>query len=162
MISGSGSRRLTRHRTIHGHFMSSCIFCKIVDGGEPASFIHRGELCSAFLDIRPVTPGHVLIVPNAHAGSIRDMDDDTLQAMMRTARAVDHALRASSVACEGVMLFMADGAAADQKVAHAHLHVFPRFVGDGFGFVYPEGFTRGSPREDLDTLAAELRGEMGS
>ena len=137
--------------------MSSCVFCRIVEGSERASLVYRDDACSAFLDIRPVTAGHVLIVPNEHAASIRDLPDDVVASMMRVGKQVNGALRQSSVACEGVTFFLADGIAADQKVLHAHLHVFPRYRGDGFGFVYPEGYSHGSPREDLDALAEELR-----
>ncbi len=137
--------------------MTSCIFCRIVEGHERASFVHRDDMISAFLDIRPVTPGHVLIVPNRHAASFRELDDSTLAAMMSAAGRVDAALRESSVACEGVTLVLADGIAADQKVLHTHLHLFPRYHRDGFGFVYPLGSSTGSSREELDSLAGELR-----
>lgn len=140
--------------------MTDCVFCRILNGHEPASFVHQDDVISAFLDIRPVTPGHVLIVPNQHAASFRELDEGTLAAMMSAASKVDAALRESSVACEGVTLLLADGIAADQKILHAHLHVFPRYHRDGFGFVYPLGYKHGSPREELDQLADELRGMM--
>jgi len=116
----------------------------------------RDDLCTAFLDIQPVTRGHVLIVPNRHAASVAELDDESLAAMMRAAKKIDLALRESTVACEGLTILLADGIAAGQKVPHAHLHLFPRYQGDGFGFVYPEGYSHGAPREELDALAAEL------
>ena len=140
----------------------SCVFCRVIAGQERASFVYRDDLCSAFLDIRPVTPGHVLIVPTSHAASVAELDDESLAAMMRAAKKVDRALRESTVACEGVTILLADGIAAGQKVLHVHLHLFPRYQNDGFGFVYPAGYSRGAPREDLDLLADELRATVGA
>ena len=56
---------------------ADCIFCRILAGEAPASFVHRDELVSVFLDIRPVTPGHLLVVPNQHVVLSHDLPDAT-------------------------------------------------------------------------------------
>ncbi len=109
---------------------ADCIFCRIVEGEAPASFIHRDELVSVFLDIRPVTPGHLLVVPNQHVVLSHDLPDATADRIFSIARQAARALREGDVVrADGVNLFVADGEAAGQDVFHAHLHVIPRFEG---------------------------------
>ena len=142
--------------------MADCVFCKILAGELPGTFVYRDDQAAAFLDIQPVNPGHLLVVPTHHAPYLADLSGDTAAHLMRVGHQLAAALRASSVRCEGVNLFLADGEAAMQEVFHAHLHVFPRFRGDGFGLRFaPEYYTRRPPREELDRLGAELRTLMG-
>src|SRR5206468_2557217 len=84
-----------------------------------------------FLDLHPITEGHTLIVPRKHAASIGDVDEVTAVAMWSLARRIAAALRTSGLRCEAINLFVADGAAAGQEVFHSHLHVIPRWQGDG-------------------------------
>jgi histidine triad (HIT) family protein len=137
--------------------MSDCIFCRIVAGELPASFVYRDEQCAAFMDIQPVNLGHLLVVPVRHATYLADIDGDAAARLMRVGHAAAAALRASGLPCEGVNFFLADGEAAMQEVLHIHLHVFPRFRGDGFGLRFsPEYHTRRPPRSELDKTAGEL------
>lgn len=137
--------------------MSECVFCGILGGERPASFVYRDDRCAAFMDIQPVNPGHLLVVPVRHATYLSDIDADTAADLMRVGHAAAAALRASGVPCEGVNFFLADGEAAMQEVLHVHLHVFPRFRGDGFGLRFsPEYYTRRPERPQLDEMAAKL------
>ena len=141
--------------------MSECIFCRILTGEIPASFVHRDDRCAAFMDIQPVNPGHLLVIPVQHGAYLADIDADIAADLMRVGHAGAAALRASGLPCEGVNFFLADGEAAMQEVFHVHLHVFPRFRGDGFGLKFsPEYYTRRPPRPDLDRVAATLRSLM--
>jgi len=137
--------------------MTSCIFCDIVGGNAPASIILRDELCTAFMDIQPVNPGHVLVVPNRHATYLADLLPETGGQMFRVAQQIAAALRRSGVRCEGVNLFVADGEAAGQDVFHVHLHVIPRYAGDGFGFRFGPAYGARPPRAELDRLAEQIR-----
>jgi histidine triad (HIT) family protein len=137
--------------------MSDCIFCKIISGQLPASFVYRDGVCAAFMDIQPVTPGHTLIVPIQHATHLADLDGTTFAHMAQTAQTVAAALRKSGLQCEGVNLFLADGEAAGQEVFHVHLHVLPRFVGDGFGLKFGPNYGEMPPRALLDEWAAKIR-----
>ncbi len=137
---------------------SDCILCSILSGDAPGSFVYRDDLIAALMDIRPVNTGHVLVIPVRHAPYMADVTTEEAAAMMRLAHRTIAAVRASTLKCEGVNLFLADGEAAGQEVFHAHLHVFPRFRGDGFGLRLPPGYhTRIAEREELDRLAADLR-----
>ncbi|HEX8870196.1 MAG TPA: HIT family protein, partial [Lentzea sp.] len=109
-----------------------CVFCAIVAGEAEASVVHTDDTAVAFMDLNPVTPGHVLVVPRVHAVSVEDLDEDTGAHIWRIGHRVARALRRSDLRCEGVNMFLADGEAAFQEIFHFHLHVFPRFRGDGF------------------------------
>ncbi|HEX8236713.1 MAG TPA: HIT family protein [Abditibacteriaceae bacterium] len=137
--------------------MSDCIFCNIVLGKSPASVVYRDEHCTAFMDIQPVNAGHVLIVPNRHATYLADLDAETGAQMFRVAQQIAAALRNSGIKCEGVNFLLADGKAANQEVFHVHLHVIPRFQGDGFGFTFPSGYTEKPERSELDTTAQQIK-----
>lgn len=136
--------------------MSECVFCDIVAGEAPASIVYEDDAVLAFLDIRPVTLGHTLVVPRAHVAHLGDVPEDLAIRLFVVAQRVAAALRRSGLRCEGVNMFLADGAAAFQEVFHVHLHVFARFPGDGFGLrvdwsLRPE-------RNELDEHAALIRG----
>jgi histidine triad (HIT) family protein len=141
--------------------MSSCIFCNILSGTAPANFVQRDEFCAAFMDIHPVNGGHVLVVPLRHAELLSEVDEVTLGHMLQMAQRLDTALRKSGIRCEGVNLFLADGRPAGQEVMHVHLHVIPRFSGDGHHLRFsPAYFTRPSSKE-LETNAELIRRGLG-
>ncbi len=138
--------------------MNDCIFCQIVAGEAPASLVHRDELVSAFLDIRPVTPGHLLVIPNEHVVCTHDLPDATAERLFSVARRVARSLRRSAaVRSEGVNLFVADGEAAGQEVFHSHLHVIPRFPGDGFEIDAAAWRGPQPDRAQLDAIAERIR-----
>lgn len=137
--------------------MTDCAFCKILSGDLPASVVYKDDLCWAFMDTQPVNPGHVLVIPTRHAASLGELDQESGPHMFRTAQRVAQALRESDLRCEGINLFLADGAVAGQEIFHVHLHVLPRYTGDGFGFKFGPHYGRRPPREDLDRAAEQIR-----
>ncbi len=140
--------------------MADCVFCGIRDGSIPASVVYRDDQCIAILDIQPINPGHLLIVPNQHAAYLADIDAETAAHLFRVAHHLAAALRRCGVRCEGINMFLADGEAAMQEVLHVHLHVFPRYQGDGFGLTFgPSYFTKPS-RSTLDSVAAQIRAAL--
>lgn len=108
------------------------------------------------MDIQPVVPGHMLVVPRAHAPYLADLDPEDGAHLFRTGQRAAAALRNSGLRCEGINFFLADGAAAGQEIFHVHLHVIPRFNGDGFGLRFPPDYSIRS-RAELDEAAASLR-----
>ena len=136
----------------------SCIFCAIVDGEAPASFLHQDELVSAFMDINPVNPGHLLVVPRAHYVGLSDIAPAAAARMFVVAQRLASALRESEIPCEGINLFYADGAVAGQVVFHAHLHVVPRNRDDGFRLHID--YDSPPPRHELDSAAAAIRAAL--
>lgn len=141
--------------------MPDCVFCHILNEVAPASFVYRDSVCSAFMDIQPVNAGHLLVIPNAHLASLADLDDDTTGHLMRVARRLVIAVRAAGgFRCEGVNLFVADGEVAGQEVFHVHLHVIPRYRGDGFGLQFGPHYLELPPRGELERAAAQIRSAL--
>lgn len=134
-----------------------CIFCGIAKGEIPSSIVAEDDATVAFLDIRPVNPGHTLVIPKDHAAYLADLPPKAGARLFDVARKVGAALRASGLRCEGVNLFLADGKAAGQEVFHVHLHVVPRYTGDGFGLKMPPDYGKSPPREKLEATAGKIR-----
>ncbi len=140
--------------------MTSCVFCDILAGNEPASFVYSDDLCAAFMDIQPVNPGHLLVIPNQHAASLAELDEEAGAQIFRVGQRFAAALRKSGVRCQGINLYLADGATAGQDVFHVHLHVIPRFQGDGFRVQFSPSYYRLPERSELDDIAARIRGVL--
>lgn len=107
----------------------SCIFCKIVAGELPATIVYEDERTVAFMDISPATPGHLLVVPRAHATDLLSIGQDDLIAAVATAQRMA-SLVVDRLSADGVNVLNSCGAAAWQTVFHFHLHVIPRYEGD--------------------------------
>ena len=136
--------------------MTDCVFCRIIAREEAASVVHEDERTITFMDIQPLVRGHLLVVPRAHAAELAELAPEDGAQLFRVGQRAASALRASGLRCEGVNFFVADGEAAGQDVFHVHLHVIPRFVGDGFGLRFPDDWSI-RPRDELDEAAALVR-----
>jgi histidine triad (HIT) family protein len=134
-----------------------CIFCKIIAKEIPASMVYEDEIVSAFMDIQPVNSGHVLVIPKKHSANLADLDPEAGSQMFITARNIAEALRKTDIKCEGINLFLADGAVAGQEVFHCHLHVIPRHKNDGFGFKFRKDYLNLPERKELDINAGKIR-----
>ena len=110
--------------------MEDCIFCKIVKGDIPCQKIYENDKVFAFLDIMPIHKGHTLVIPKEHHETLLDMPDDTLAELAKVAKKVSKAVKKATGA-DGFNIGQNNGAAAGQAVFHFHLHVIPRFNGDG-------------------------------
>ena len=110
----------------------ACIFCAIVAGQTQASVAYEDETVVVFMDLHPVTPGHVLVVPREHAVGLEDLDGATSAHVWAVGHDMARSLRRSRMRCEGINVLLCDGAVAFQTVFHFHLHVIPRYAGDGW------------------------------
>lgn len=137
-----------------------CIFCRIVRRELPAGVVAENADTLAFMDIRPVTPGHTLVIPKRHAAVLAELPPAVGGEVFAAAMGVAAALRKSGLKCEGVNLYLADGSAAGQEVPHVHLHVVPRFHGDGYGLRFPPGYGKMLSAEERDAAAAKIRAAM--
>jgi histidine triad (HIT) family protein len=110
--------------------MSSCIFCSIVQGTIPCALVYSTTNTMAFLDIAPVHPGHILVIPKAHYATLWDLPAELgcelVGAMQQISNALCRALRAP-----GLNVMMNNHKVAGQLVDHAHFHLIPRYEGDG-------------------------------
>ncbi|HEX6547548.1 MAG TPA: HIT family protein [Candidatus Dormibacteraeota bacterium] len=138
--------------------MADCVFCQIAARESPASFVYEDDAVIAFMDIQPVNPGHMLVAPRKHFELMGELDELTLARTWQVVSRLANALRRSGARCEGVNLLVADGEAAFQDVPHFHVHIIPRFAGDGFGLTFPAGYENMPPRSQLDAWAAAIRG----
>jgi histidine triad (HIT) family protein len=140
--------------------MSECVFCAIVQGRAPASMVYQDDAVAVFLDIAPITPGHLLVVPTRHVVDMSGLDEETGAHLFKITMQMAQAVRGSGVECEGINLLLADGEAAGQEVFHVHMHVVPRYKGDGFegeGFGIPTADAPRRGRQELDKIASAIR-----
>jgi diadenosine tetraphosphate (Ap4A) HIT family hydrolase len=137
-----------------------CVFCEILAGKLPSSEVYRDDRCAAFLDIRPINPGHMLVVPLRHAASLAELDEATGGHMFVVAQRLAGALRRSGVPVEGVNLTLADGESAGQEVFHVHLHVIPRYHGDGFGLRFGPTYGVKPAHTELEQIAAAVKAAL--
>jgi histidine triad (HIT) family protein len=132
-----------------------CIFCAIAASDAPAHRVVEDDETVAFLDINPVTRGHTLVVPRAHAEGVWDLASDDAAAVMRTGWQVALMI-GNTLRPEGLNLFQATGAIAGQTVFHFHLHVLPRY---GPGEIEVSLARRPGDPTGLASVAAIIRGE---
>lgn len=135
----------------------ACIFCAIGDGSGDASVVFEDETVVVFMDLFPVTPGHLLVVPRKHAVGLDDLDIETSSHVWAVGHQMARALRRSNLPCEGINVLLCDGEVAFQTVPHFHLHVIPRSAGDGWT-IKPDVAERGRAR--LDREAAAIRAAL--
>lgn len=135
---------------------ANCKFCRILAGELPASIVYEDDTCVAFMDIRPVNPGHLLVVPRWHAKLISGLDASTAGHLLVVGAMIGTAIRGSDIRCDAISYTIADGEAAGQEVPHVHLHCIPRFAGDGFGPRFPRSHGMFPKREALDKMASQI------
>ena len=136
-----------------------CTFCDIINGAAEVSVCYDDSVAIAFMDIQPVNPGHVLVVPREHYESILDVPHDVGQHLF------DVAMRLVAVvnkvgAAEGLNIVVNSGAAAGQDVFHYHIHLIPRCEGDGFDIPLPFPGSTMPDRTHLDAMAARIVSAM--
>ena len=136
--------------------MSDCVFCRIVARQISATVVHEDEHTLAFMDIGQVNPGHVLVAVKAHVENIFVLEVAQACAvagtMVRVARGIGRAF-----APHGLSVYQANGAAAGQTVLHYHVHLVPRYAGDGMALTWP---VKNPAREKLEEYAAKIRASL--
>jgi len=137
--------------------MSDCVFCRIVARQIPATVVHEDEHTLAFMDLGQVNPGHVLVAVKKHAENLYALDDAQAGAVLRAAARVARAIR-DAFTPQGLSVYQANGKVAGQTVFHYHVHLVPRFEGDGMALTWP---VKNPPREKLEEYAAKIRGSLG-
>jgi len=121
-----------------------CAFCAVVAGDAPADVVHSGPTTVAFLDTKPVFPGHVLLVPRTHVTTLADLPPDELPTFFTLAQRLERAVEGAMDAPGSVILI---NNVISQSVPHLHLHVIPRRPKDGLRFFLGPRHPYGSPDE---------------
>ncbi|HEU5150691.1 MAG TPA: HIT family protein [Iamia sp.] len=130
-----------------------CVFCAIVAGAEPAHVVLDDDAALAFLDVRPLFPGHVLLVPREHHETLTDLPPEQVEPLFARARLLAGAVE-EAMGAKGT--FVAMNNRVSQSVPHLHVHVVPRTKGDGLrGFFWPR--TRYDGDDHMADVAARIR-----
>ena len=137
--------------------MADCVFCRIMAKQIPATVVHEDEHTLAFMDIGQVNPGHVLVALKKHAENIFALDEAQAAAVFRAAAKVARAIR-GAFEPQGLSVYQANGTAAGQTVFHLHIHLVPRYEGDGMALAWP---VKNPPREKLAEYAEKIRAKLG-
>jgi histidine triad (HIT) family protein len=136
--------------------MTTCVFCSIVAGTIPAHFVFEDAVCIAFLDVRPLFPGHTLVVPRAHRATLRDVPRAELEPLFGCAQRVSAAFE-SALGAQGTFVALNDR--VSQSVPHVHVHVVPRRKSDGLrGFFWPR--QKYGSDEEAAGVASRIRGAL--
>jgi histidine triad (HIT) family protein len=148
--------------------LEECIFCTIVAKRAPANIVYESEDTLAFLDVHPIVPGHVLVVPKRHCRNLLDFDEASAQGLLHAEKVVARALRLALQA-DGLTVLQANERAGGQSVFHYHAHLVPRFIGDGL-LTRPEHIQGAQkraidgikPAEIADKIRAQIVDQSGN
>jgi histidine triad (HIT) family protein len=136
---------------------SDCVFCSILAGDTPAQVVLDDDVVLAFLDVRPLFPGHVLVVPRHHVETLADLPAASVGPYFERVQRLSEAVR-TGTAAQGS--FVALNNTVSQSVPHLHTHVVPRTKGDGLkGFFWPRTHYRDD--DHAATVAAAIRAALG-
>ena len=133
-----------------------CVFCRIIEGDEPAREVYRDDGVVAFLDAHPLAAGHTLVVPTTHHERLEDLSQAQAGALFEAAHRLLEPVQAAAGA-DGATVAVNDGPAAGQEVPHVHVHVVPRSAGDGGGPIHEVMGRRPSlDADELDDIAGRI------
>lgn len=135
--------------------MPDCIFCKITRGEIPSYKVYEDDKTLAFLDIHPVSPGHVLVIPKDHATNIFEISSQSWADVQETVRKIAVALE-KAVEADGVNLMMNNREHAGQVVDHVHVHLIPRFKGDGLKLWSHKEYKEGEAEATVEKIRSVL------
>lgn len=125
-----------------------CIFCKIIRGELPCTKVYEDDCVLAFLDIGPIIKGHTLVIPRQHVDSLTAVPTAALHRVIDVVQRVA-AAQLAGLGADGVNITQANGEVAGQVVPHMHVHVIPRFAGDGHSWNW-----NAKSYDDTDEMAA--------
>lgn len=132
--------------------MNECIFCKIARGEIPSKTLYEDEKFRVILDLGPATKGHALVLPKEHAADIYELSDETAAESFVLAKKMAGIMK-EKLKCDGMNLVQNNGETAGQSVNHFHLHVIPRYEGDGQQI----NWIRSEPsQEELELVRKEI------
>ena len=134
---------------------AECIFCKIIRNELPSYKVYEDEKTVAFLDIRPVNAGHTLVVPKRHSHNIFDIAPGDWVAVAEVVRKLSIAIE-KGVGADGVNIAMNNREHAGQVVDHPHVHIIPRFKGDGLKLMPQREYIQNEAEESAEKIRAAL------
>ncbi len=136
--------------------MDECLFCKIAAKKIPAAIIYEDGRTLAFLDIRPRSPGHTMVVPKVHAPTLAALPDGEIAPLFAAVKKVAGLLM-EKLAPDGITMGVNQGRASGQEVDHLHVHLMPRWHGDGGGSV--QSAVHNEPKESVEEIQKKIVGK---
>lgn len=133
---------------------NNCIFCKIANGEIPSRTIFENDLFRVILDNGPATEGHALVLPKDHYANLFEIPADTAAEAMKTAQTVAAMLK-EKLHADGLNLVQNNGETAGQTVHHFHMHIIPRYKGDGQNILWKPGHPSD---QELDAVLGRIKG----
>lgn len=133
---------------------NNCIFCKIANGEIPSRTIYENDLFRVILDNGPATEGHALVLPKDHYANLFEIPADTAAEAMKTAQTVAAMLK-EKLHADGLNLVQNNGETAGQTVHHFHMHIIPRYKGDGQNILWKPGHPSD---QELDAVFGRIKG----
>jgi histidine triad (HIT) family protein len=128
--------------------MENCIFCKIANGEIPSATLYEDEEFRVILDLGPASKGHALILPKKHAADLYEIPDETAAKAMLLAKKMAGKMT-KALGCDGFNIVQNNGECAGQTVFHFHMHLIPRYQGDGVGLTWTPGTLDDALRDEI-------------
>ncbi len=136
--------------------MTDCLFCKIVHKEIPAYIVHEDDETVAFLDIHPRAPGHTMVISKTHSETFLDLPKDRVGPLFLGVQKVVSQI-ARALQPDGFTYGANHGKVSGQEVEHLHIHVIPRFTGDGGGSI--QSVVNNPPRETIEEISRRIKNE---
>lgn len=133
--------------------MTDCLFCNIVSGEISSEKIYEDDASFAFLDINPLAPGHTVLVPKVHAQNILDLPDITVGPLFLAVKKITKTLN-RALAPHGFTIGINHGKVGGQAINHLHIHLIPRFEGDGGGSIH--SVVKNPPQESVTAIKEKI------
>lgn len=133
--------------------MESCLFCKIIKKEISAEIVYEDDAALGVLDIHPRAPGHTMVMPKKHMNSVLDLEVEDCAPLMLAVRNVT-AMVKKAMNPDGFIIGINHGRMAGQEIDHLHIHIIPRYKGDGGHAV--QGVVNNPPKESLDKIKNQI------
>ena len=135
--------------------MEDCLFCKIIARTIPANVVYEDDHAFAFLDIMPSAPGHTMVIPKVHAPNFLELPDAEVAPLFEAVKKVAELLT-RKLGSNGLTVGINQGRASGQEVDHLHVHLMPRWKGDGGSAV--QTVVENVPKESLEEILKKITG----
>ena len=134
-----------------------CLFCKIGKKEIPAEFVYEDDHAFGILDINPIAPGHTMIIPRIHSENLVDLPAEEVGPVFTAVKKCTEKLKAAFKP-DGFTIGINHGRVSGQLVDHLHIHIVPRFTGDGGGSIH--SIVNNPPKESLAMVAEKIRNSV--
>ncbi len=130
-----------------------CFFCKIIKKEAPAEIIYEDDNTLAVLDIHPRASGHTMVLPKVHAENILDLPEDKIEGVFKAVKKVTELLE-KALKPDGFIIGINHGKVSGQSIEHLHIHIIPRWIGDGGGSVHD--VVNNPPKQSLKEIKIQI------